>query len=132
MTDENILIVESAAYDEMNRLGYLPRVEEEDRIEFTEKLCQDYDAENERLKKKMIDDLAVDNLDDLKVNRELSLLFHVHFMYVRPIKYYYSFLLQIFNIIHSIKLHFRAPLRHTEIITVSELFKSSISFWNML
>lgn len=82
MTDENILIVESAAYDEMNRLGYLPRVEEEDRIEFTEKLCQDYDAENERLKKKMIDDLAVDNLDDLKVSRELSLLFHVHFMYM--------------------------------------------------
>ena len=28
----------------------------------------------------------------------------VHDKYVRPIKYYYSFLLQIFNIIHSIKL----------------------------
>ena len=50
----------------------------------------------------------------------------------RPIKYYYSFLLQIFNINHSIKLHIRAPLRHTEIITVLDLFKSSISFWNML
>ena len=44
----------------------------------------------------------------------------VPYKYVRPIKYYYSFLLQIFNIIHSIKLHIRAPLRHTEIITVSE------------
>ena len=53
-------------------------------------------------------------------------------MYVRPIKYYYIFLLQIFNINHSIKLHIRAPLRHTEIITVSELFKSSISFWDVL
>ena len=66
MKDEDIRIVESAAYDEMYRLGYFPRIEEEERIDFTDELCEEYAAENERLKKKMIEDLAVENPDDLK------------------------------------------------------------------
>jgi len=66
MAEEDRTLVESVAYDEMFRLGYFPCVEEEDRIDFTDELCEEYTTENERLKQKMIDDLAVENPDDLK------------------------------------------------------------------
>ena len=66
MTPENILLVESMAYDEMVRLGYEPQVEEENCIEFTDELVEEYNAENKQLLQQMNDDLAIENPDDLE------------------------------------------------------------------
>ena len=51
----------------MQRLGYEPDAveSEEDRIDFTEDLVQEYTAENKRLIEKMNADLAIENPDDL-------------------------------------------------------------------
>ena len=68
MNDEDLLIVESVALHEMSRLGYeLHKIKnEDDRIEFTVKLCAEYTAENKCLIEKMNADLAIDDPEDLK------------------------------------------------------------------
>lgn len=67
MKDEDLILVESVAYQEMKRLGYEPHLvkNEEDRILFTEELRANYALENEKLIAKMNADLAVENPDDL-------------------------------------------------------------------
>ena len=51
----------------MQRLGYEPHVveSEDDRIDFTEELIEEYTAENKRLIDKVNSDLAIENPDDL-------------------------------------------------------------------
>ena len=68
MKDEDIRLVESIAFDEMTRLGYEPDLihNEEDRIDFTEELINEYTAENKTLIAKMNADLAVENPADLE------------------------------------------------------------------
>ena len=55
-------------FEEMQRLGYEPHLvqTEEDRIDFTGELCENYAAENKRLIEKMNADLAIENPDDLQ------------------------------------------------------------------
>lgn len=64
MTAENVLLVESVAWDEMCRLGYVPEAKEENRITFTDECIEAYTAENKRLVEKMNEDLAIENPDD--------------------------------------------------------------------
>lgn len=68
MNKSDLFLVESAAFDEMKRLGYEPHIvkSEDYCIDFTEKLCTKYTAENKRLVDKMNADLAIENPDDLK------------------------------------------------------------------
>lgn len=68
MEDEDIIVVESVAFREMTRLGYEPHLVKflDDRIDFTGRLGETYDADNAMLIEKMNADLAVDNPYDLK------------------------------------------------------------------
>ena len=66
MKDEDIVLVESVAFEEIKRLDYeLHLIEaEDDRIDFTEELHEKYTAENKRLVGKMNENLAVVKLGD--------------------------------------------------------------------
>ena len=68
MKHDDMLIIESVAYDELVRLGYEPHLvkSQAGRVVFTEEILQEYDAENKRLVAKMYEDLAVNDPDDLK------------------------------------------------------------------
>ncbi|KAL7523822.1 hypothetical protein ACHAXR_000345 [Thalassiosira sp. AJA248-18] len=68
MKDNDLLLVESVAFEEMRRLGYVPHLVQttEDRIVFSEETCEEYTAENKRLIEKMNADLAIGNPGDLQ------------------------------------------------------------------
>ena len=68
MKHDDMLIIESVAYDELVRLGYEPHLVKSpaDRVVFTKEMIREYDAENKRLVVKMNEDLAVNDPDDLK------------------------------------------------------------------
>ena len=68
MNDEDIMLVELVAFEEMQRLRYEPHLvqTEEGRIDFTDELCGNYAAENIRLTEKMNADLAIEHPDDLQ------------------------------------------------------------------
>lgn len=68
MSHDDMILVESVAWDEMQRLGYEPHLikTEEDRIEFTAETQEEYITKNKKLIEKMNADLAIKNPADLE------------------------------------------------------------------
>eukprot|EP00956_Cyclotella_meneghiniana_P022195 scaffold41616_cov66-Cyclotella_meneghiniana.AAC.3 len=68
MKEEDLRLVESIAFHEMTTLGYEPHLiqNEEDRIDFTEELIDEYTTENTKLTAKMNADLGEENPADLE------------------------------------------------------------------
>ena len=66
MSDEDLLVVESVAYDQLVRLGYQPHYPAIEHLEIDSTLEDKYTLENERLIRKMNEDLAEENPEDLR------------------------------------------------------------------
>ena len=66
MSDEDLLVVESVAYDQLVRLGYEPHYPAIEHLEIDSTLEDKYTLENERLICKMNEDLAKENPEDLR------------------------------------------------------------------